>query len=452
MEFSRPRSVAVIDDDDDFRDALIERLGLDGFETQGFTSAAAALKSIPADYPGVVVSDLRMPGMDGRQLLTRLQALDPDLPVIMITGHGDIAEAVDAMRQGAYDFVAKPFSNDRLLDSLNRALEKRGLVLDNRRLAAVAGEAGLELPLLGATPAMVRLRAAIAQVADAGMDVLIEGETGVGKEVVARALHNSGRRRPHPFVAVNCGALPEALIESEMFGHEPGAFPGALRRRVGQIEHSHRGTLFLDEIESMPLPVQVKLLRVVEEREVQPIGLNQPKALDLRILASSKIDLAEAVRAGRFREDLYHRLNVLKLRVAPLRERRDDIPMLFMHFLKRAAHSQSRNAPPLTLQTRRRLLEHDWPGNVRELAHFAERVAVGLELDTATPSETGSLSARVDRYERELILEALEQNDANMTLVGQALGLPRKTLYDKLQRHGLRPADFRPGRAKSDTI
>ena len=446
MEFAHPASVAVIDDDDDFREALVERLGLEPFQVLSFNSAAAALKVIGADFPGVIVSDLRMPGIDGRQLLDRIQTLDAGLPVIMITGHGDIAEAVEAMRQGAYDFVAKPFPIERLLDSLGRALEKRGLVLDNRRLAAAAAESGLELPLLGETPAMVRLRAAILQIADARMDVLIEGETGVGKEVVARALHNSGRRRIHPFVAVNCGALPEALIESEMFGHEPGAFPGALRRRVGHIEHSHRGTLFLDEIESMPMTVQVKLLRVVEEREVQPIGLNEPKSLDLRILASSKVDLAEAVHQGLFREDLYHRLNVLKLRVAPLRERREDIPLLFTHFLKRAAAGQQRNAPPLTLDVRRRLLEHDWPGNVRELAHFAERVAVGLHDGEDGAPETGNLASRIDRYERELIREALERHGGDISAVGQSLGLPRKTLYDKLQRHGLRPADFRARR------
>lgn len=448
MDFTRPVTVALVDDDDDFRAALVERLELEAFEVLPFKSAEAALKAVGADFAGVVVSDVRMPGMDGRQLLTRLLSVDDSLPVIMITGHGDIAEAVEAMRQGAYDFVAKPFPFERLLESLKRALEKRGLVLDNRRLAAAATETGLELPLLGASPAMNRLRAAIAQIADARMDVLIEGETGVGKEVVARALHNAGRRRIHPFVAVNCGALPEGLIESELFGHEPGAFPGALRRRVGHIEHSHRGTLFLDEIESMPLAVQVKLLRVVEEREVHPIGASDPRTLDLRILASSKVDLAEAVAAGTFREDLYYRLNVVKLRVAPLRERREDIAMLFSHFLRRAAEREGQRPPPLTVAIRRHLLEHDWPGNVRELAHFAQRAAAGLHDGPAGAEEPGSLglSARVEQYEAELIREALERHDGDIARVGAALQLPRKTLYDKLQRHGLRPAEFRTRR------
>ena len=340
MNFIRPTRVIVVDDDDDFRIALMERLELADFQVSGFTSAEAALRGIEADFPGVIVSDLRMPGLDGRQLMARLHAIDEDLPVIMITGHGDIAEAVDAMRDGAYDFVAKPFPFERLFDSLNRALEKRGLVLDNRRLTAVAAAADPDLPLLGEAAAMVRLRATIAQIADSQMDVLIEGETGVGKEVVARALHNGGRRRVHPFVAVNCGALPEGLFESELFGHEPGAFPGAVKRHIGHVERSHRGTLFLDEIESMPLAAQVKLLRVIEEREVQPVGSGVARQLDLRILASAKGALGEAVARGEFRDDLFYRLNVVTLRVAPLRERREDIPLLFAHFLGKAARAE----------------------------------------------------------------------------------------------------------------
>ena len=267
-----PQTVALIEDDADFRQALVERLTLEGLEVRAFTAAEPALKALDADFPGVVVTDLRMPGMDGRQLLTRLQALDTSLPVIMITGHGDIADAVAAMHDGAYDFVAKPFPFERLQDSLNRALEKRSLVLENRRLVAMAAEGGHELPLAGSSRAITALRATIAQIADARMDVLIEGETGVGKEAVARALHNGGRRRLAPFVAVNCGALPDGLIESELFGHELGAFAGAMRRRVGHVERAHNGSLFLDEVESMPLAVQVKMLRVLEEREIHPIG------------------------------------------------------------------------------------------------------------------------------------------------------------------------------------
>lgn len=445
MDFARPLSIALVDDDDDFRLALAERLGLEGYDVSAFASAETALRALDAGFPGVVVTDLRMPGLDGRQLLNRLQELDDDLPVLMITGHGDVDDAVAALRQGAYDFVTKPFAFERLQDSLTRALEKRALVLDNRRLAAMATEAGSEVPLLGSSPAMARLRASIAQLADARLDVLIEGETGVGKEVVARALHNGGRRRIHPFVAVNCGALPEGLIETEMFGHEAGAFPGALRRRVGYIEESHRGSLFLDEIESMPPAVQVKLLRVIEEREVQPIG-GRPRSVDLRILASSKIDLEAAVEAGTFRRDLFYRLNVVRMRVSPLRERREDVPLLFAHFLRRAAGRDGRSPPPLTTAVRRRLLEHDWPGNVRELINYAEQVAAGLADVNDTPSEAdegGSLADRMARYEKQLLDEMLERCGGDITAVGAALGLPRKTLYDRLNRHGLKPADYR---------
>ncbi|PZO08286.1 MAG: Fis family transcriptional regulator [Alphaproteobacteria bacterium] len=438
-----PQTVALIEDDADFRQALVERLTLEGLEVRAFTAAEPALKALDADFPGVVVTDLRMPGMDGRQLLTRLQALDPSLPVIMITGHGDIADAVAAMHDGAYDFVAKPFPFERLQDSLNRALEKRSLVLENRRLVAMAAEGGHELPLAGSSRAITALRATIAQIADARMDVLIEGETGVGKEAVARALHNGGRRRLAPFVAVNCGALPDGLIESELFGHELGAFAGAMRRRVGHVERAHNGSLFLDEVESMPLAVQVKMLRVLEEREIHPIGANEPRVLDLRILASAKIDLSEAARRGDFREDLYYRLNVVRLRVPPLRERREDIPLLFAHFLRRAADRHGVEPPSVTDGVRRRLLEEDWPGNIRELAHFAERVVLGLDEGAGGAEADLSLPDRLHRFEGELLRGALQTHRGDIVSVLEEMRIPRKTLYDKLQRHGLKPADFR---------
>lgn len=443
MQFAPPTAVVLVEDDADFRQALMDRLALEGFDVRAFASAEPALKTIDADFPGVVVTDLRMPGLDGRQLLTRLQALDPTLPVIMITGHGDIADAVAALRAGAYDFVAKPFPFDRFRDSLDRALEKRGLVLENRHLTAMAAEGGQALPLAGSSRAITALRATIAQIADARMDVLIEGETGVGKEAVARALHNGGRRRLSPFVAVNCGALPDGLIESELFGHELGAFAGALRRRIGHVERAHNGSLFLDEVESMPLAVQVKMLRVLEEREVHPIGANEPRVLDLRILASAKIDLGEAARNGAFREDLYYRLNVVRLRVPPLRERREDIPLLFAHFLRRAADRHGVEPPAIDDSVRRRLLETDWPGNIRELAHFSERVVLGLEFADRFPSEDLSLPERLQQFEADLLRTTLEAHGGDVVSILEALKIPRKTLYDKLRRHGLKPGDYR---------
>lgn len=447
MTFARPRSVTLVDDDDDFRAALVERLRLEDLDVRDFNAAEAALKVLDPDYPGVVVTDLRMPGLDGRGLLSRLQALDPDLPVVMITGHGDIADAVEAIRHGAYDFVAKPFDFARLNESLGRALEKRGLVLDNRTLALTVARSRPDTTLLGTSPAIQRLRSVIDQVADADMDVLIEGPTGAGKEVVARALHDGGRRRVHRFVAVNCGALPDALIETELFGCEPGAFPGALRRRIGLVEQSHRGTLFLDEVESLSPSAQVALLRVVEQREVQPIGASTARTLDLRILAASKIDLAGAVAQGGFREDLYYRLNVLKLRVPPLAERREDIPLLFAHFLALTSAERKLSPRPVSAEVRYSLMQDPWPGNVRQLAHFAERFILGLEAPESARADEAEdgLSERIERFEKSVLEEALARHGGAVAAVGRSLRLPRKTLYDRLARHGLRPADFRDG-------
>lgn len=444
MSFARPRSVTLIDDDDNFRAALVERLRLEDLAVRDFASGEAALKALSADYAGVVVTDLRMPGIDGRGLLTRVQAFDPDLPVVMITGHGDIDDAVDALKNGAYDFVAKPFDFARLQETLGRALEKRGLVLDNRALAQAVAAARPETTLVGESPAIQRLRAIIDQVADADMDVLIEGPTGSGKEVVARALHNSSRRRVHRFVAVNCGALPAGLIEMELFGCEPGAFPGAVRRRIGLVEQSHRGTLFLDEVESLSIAAQIALLRVIEQREVQPIGAASARQLDLRILAASKVDLGEAVADGRFREDLFHRLNVLKLRVPPLTERREDIPLLFAHYYALASAQRGLAPRPISDSVRRVLMQDPWPGNVRQLAHFAERVALDFPDDQSmTFEDEGGLAERMERFERAVLEESLVRHEGAITAVSEALRLPRKTLYDKLARHGLRPTDFR---------
>lgn len=444
MDFPRLDAVALIEDDDDFRAALVERLELADLTVSAFSSADAALAEIDADFAGAVVTDLRMPGVDGRQVLSRLQALDSTLPVILITGHGDIAEAVAAMSAGAYDFVAKPFAFERLHESLKRALEKRALVLDNRRLTALSSEAGLELPLLGESRAIRALRATIAQIADARLDVLIEGETGSGKEAVARALHYKGRRRPQPFVAVNCGALPEGLIESELFGHELGAFAGAMRRRVGHVERAHNGTLFLDAVDTMPLSVQVKLLRVLEEREIHPVGAAAPRVVDLRVLASSSGDLSEAVAQGRVREDFYYRLNAVRLRIPPLRERREDIPLLFASLLARAQVGPDGVAPVITDEIRSRLLEAPWPGNIRELSHFAQRFALGLEPHAHRDDEPANgLAERLARFERRILQDTLETFGGDIAEALLHLKIPRKTLYDKLKRHGLKPATFR---------
>ncbi|HAD83457.1 MAG TPA: Fis family transcriptional regulator, partial [Brevundimonas sp.] len=267
----------------------------------------------------------------------------------------------------------------------------------------------------------------------------------VGKEAVARALHNGGRRRPHPFVAVNCGALPDGLIESELFGHELGAFAGALRRRVGHVERAHNGSLFLDAVETMPTAAQVKMLRVLEEREVHPIGASEPRAVDIRVLASATGDLDHALSDGQLREDLYYRLNVVRLRVPPLRERRDDIPLLFASLLARAPIKAGGDTPIITDDVRSRLLEHAWPGNIRELSHFAQRFALGLEgRETAGEQERG-LVDRVAQFEKRILKDTLEALGGNVNDAILRLKIPRKTLYDKLKRHNLKPGDFRNG-------
>ena len=440
--------IILIDDDPHLRQALYQTLDLAGLKVLPLAQASGLGERIGRDWPGVVVSDIRMPGMDGLELLAQLHAQDPELPVLLITGHGDVPLAVQAMRSGAYDFLEKPFASDALLDSVRRALALRALVLDNRSLRlALSDRQQLSTRLVGHSPAMLRLREQIGALAATKSDVLILGETGSGKEVVARALHDLSSRRNGPFVAINAGALAESVVESELFGHEPGAFTGAQKRRIGKFEFANGGTLFLDEIESMSLDVQVKLLRMLQERVVERVGGNQLIPLDIRVIAATKEDLRQAADQGRFRADLYYRLNVAPLRIAPLRERGEDALMLFQHF---ADESSSRHGlTPNVLQPAQRalLLRHNWPGNVRELQNVAERFALGLELalddDSAdgSPSSagevSGGLSEQVEHFERSLIAAELERSHSSMRSLAEALGVPRKTLHDKLRKHGL---------------
>lgn len=445
--------VVLIDDDPHLRQALSQTLDLAGLKVLSLAEAQGLAPRLERDWPGVVVSDIRMPGMDGLELLTQLHAQDPELPVLLITGHGDVPLAVQAMRTGAYDFLEKPFASDALLDSVRRALDWRRLVLDNRSLRlALSDRQELSARLVGQSAPMLRLRQQIGALAATRADVLILGETGAGKEVVARALHDLSGRRNGPFVAINAGALAESVVESELFGHEPGAFTGAQKRRIGKFEFANGGTLFLDEIESMSLDVQVKLLRLLQERVVERLGGNQLIPLDIRIIAATKEDLRQAADQGRFRADLYYRLNVAPLRIPPLRERGEDILMLFQHFADEA--STRHGLPPQELQPGHRalLLRHRWPGNVRELQNAAERFALGLELalDNSEPDHAavaaptliaGGLSEQVEHFEKSLIAAELTQPHSSMRSLAQALGIPRKTLHDKLRKHGLSFAD-----------
>ena len=439
--------VILIDDDPHLRQALYQTLDLAGLKVLPLAEANGLAERIGRDWPGVVVSDIRMPGMDGLELLAQLHGQDPELPVLLITGHGDVPLAVQAMRAGAYDFLEKPFASDALLDSVRRALALRALVMDNRSLRlALSDRQLLSSRLVGVSPAMLRLREQIGALAATKADVLILGETGSGKEVVARALHDLSARRNGQFVAINAGALAESVVESELFGHEPGAFTGAQKRRIGKFEFANGGTLFLDEIESMSLDVQVKLLRLLQERVVERLGGNQLIPLDIRVIAATKEDLRQAADQGRFRADLYYRLNVAPLRIAPLRERGEDVLMLFDYFAGEA--SVRHDLTPNVLQPAQRalLLRHTWPGNVRELQNVAERFALGLELALDNSAEgqpaagnevAGGLSEQVEHFEKSLIAAELERTHSSMRSLAEALGVPRKTLHDKLRKHGL---------------
>ncbi|UVE17794.1 sigma-54 dependent transcriptional regulator [Pseudomonas sp. LS44] len=436
-------AVMVIDDEASIRDAVQQWLELSGFEVLPFASAEAGLARLGRDFPGVVLSDVRMPGLDGFGLLQRVQQLDRDLPLILLTGHGDVPMAVDAMRQGAYDFLEKPFSPETLLERLRRAFDKRRLVLENRRLREeVDLRQRIDSRLLGFSPAMQTLRRQVMELAPTPINVLIRGETGSGKELVARCLHDFGPRGAKPFVALNCAAIPEALFENELFGHESGAFTGAQGKRIGKIEHADGGSLFLDEIESLPLAQQVKLLRVLQEQSLERLGSNQSIPVDLRVIAATKPDLLEEARAGRFREDLAYRLNVAELRLPPLRERREDIPLLFEHFAQAAAGRLGREATPLSAYALARLLGHDWPGNVRELANTAERHVLGLGQASEEPAAGQSLAAQLEAFEAQCLRTALSRHKGEIKAVMDALQLPRRTLNEKMQRHGLSRDEF----------
>ncbi|MBD8602200.1 MULTISPECIES: sigma-54-dependent transcriptional regulator [unclassified Pseudomonas] len=437
--------VMVIDDEASIRDAVEQWLGLSGFSVQRFSQAEDCLAQLPADFAGVILSDVRMPGMGGLALLAQVQARDPELPVILLTGHGDVPMAVQAMREGAYDFLEKPFSPQSLLTSLQRAQDKRRLVLENRRLHSRADfSEQLQATLLGAAPAIAQLRRQVLDLAQLPVNVVIRGETGSGKELVARCLHDFGPRAGKPFVALNCAAIPEALFEAELFGHESGAFTGAQGKRIGKLEYAHGGTLFLDEVESLPMAQQAKLLRVLQEQKLERLGSNQSIPVDLRLVAASKPDLLEQARAGLFREDLAYRLNVAELRLPPLRERREDIVRLFDHFTAATAKRLARQAPPVNSAQLAQLLSHDWPGNVRELANAAERHVLGLAAPAAeTVSVRLSLAAQQEAFEAQCLRAALARHRGDIKSVMEELQLPRRTLNEKMQRHGLARDDFR---------
>ena len=435
--------VLLVDDEEELRRSTAQALELFGLTVQTFSTADHVLELTGFSFDGVVVRDIRMPGTDGMTLLHRIRELDAEIPVILVTGHGDVQLAVKAMREGAYDFLEKPFTPQHLAGIIRRGMDRRGLVLENRRLRAVAGKRDdLEARLPGRTQVMVDLRYRIRAIGASDADTLIIGETGAGKEVVARALHDISSRANRPFIAINCAALPENLIESELFGHEAGAFPGALRPRYGKFEHGRGGTILLDEIGSMPVDLQAKFLRVLQERVITRLGSNETVPLDVRFIATSKVDLEAEVAAGRFRADLFYRLNVATIHVPSLAQRRPDIPLLFLQLVREAAARYGREDADVPQELISSIAQRDWPGNVRELRNAADRFVLGLDSGPGEPGgssrpDAGRLADKVAAFERNIIAGAIAAHGGALRPVYESLGISRKTLYEKMQKYGL---------------
>lgn len=439
-------SVMIIDDEPHITTALLQVFEIAGISAKAFNEPQKFLTEFTLNQPLVIITDVNMPKINGINLMKRVHKQDASLPVILLTGFGDIAMAVDALKQGAYDFIEKPFNNEHIIDVIQRAIDKRNLTLENRTLKQELRSQSLPGPrILGISPGINKLRHILNQVIDTPADILIEGETGTGKELVARYLHDHSSRVSANFVAINCGAIPEHIIESELFGAEAGAYTGADKTRLGKFEYANNGTLFLDEIESTPLSLQVKLLRVLEDRKVERLGSNTPISLNIRVIAATKVDLQTLCESGAFRQDLLYRLNLVTVPIPPLRERREDAPLLFLHFARIASARYHKALIPLNAEQTTKLTSHNWPGNVRELRNLAERyVLLGGDAAFAqtTPDNDSlqtsmSLQQRVEFFERMLIEEALGHNKGSIKYTMEQLELPRKTLYDKMKKYDL---------------
>lgn len=458
-----PARILIVDDDEQVTRSLAQWLDLSGFLTAIARSADEAETVLTeGEIFDAVISDVRMPGRDGLDFLRALRRRDPDLPVVMLSGHADIPMAVEALKAGAFDFLTKPADPERVVTVLRNAATQARLARRVSSLEARLSEPGrLESRLVGHSAAMTALRAEVAAIAALPIDVIVLGETGVGKEVVAEALHACGPRPEARFVAVNCAAVPADIFESELFGHETGAFTGARQARVGKIEYASGGTLFLDEIESMPLAAQGKILRVLQERCIERLGSNRRIPVDIRVVAATKVDLRQASTAGLFRPDLYYRLAGVEIHIPALRARPEDIPLLFAFFASRMAERAARKAAVLAPEEIAALLTHDWPGNVRELRTAAERFALGLGLSfKAKPgTETGAVAGgsrsafpaevspedgleeglpeRVAVFEAGVIRAALATT-GSAAAAAEMLHIPRRTLNEKMQRYRIR--------------
>jgi two-component system C4-dicarboxylate transport response regulator DctD len=434
-------TVLFVDDEEDLRIAAAQTLMLADLPVTALSRAEDALAHITRAFPGILVTDISMPDMDGLTLMQRALEIDAAFPVILVTGQGDVDLAVKSMREGAYDFIEKPYAPARLVDTIRRALEKRRLTIENRALKReVGGRDKVEARLIGRSDVMVALRKTIRAIAATDADLLITGETGTGKDLSARTIHDMSQRADHPFVHINCAALPDHLVESELFGHEAGAFPGAIRPRFGKFEYARLGTVFLDEIDSLAAPIQAKLLHAIQARQITRLGSNDAVDLDIRIVAAAKTDLSAAVAHGTFRADLFYRLNVVTLQIPTLEQRRDDIPSLFLSLATQAAARYSRPIPDVPAHVLNQITRQSWPGNVRELRNAADRFVLGLHLglggDT-TPAVGQNLAENLANHEKSLIVAALTAQGGSLKQTYEALGLSRKTLYEKMQKYGL---------------
>jgi two-component system C4-dicarboxylate transport response regulator DctD len=444
LKTQRLAPILLFEDDGDVRHAIEQSLELDGFAVESFSAVEDCPGKISTDFRGVVVSDIRLPGADGRQLFRQLQNIDPEIPVILITGHGELQEAVDLMREGVYDFISKPFPPARLIASVRNALEHRALVIENRAIRNRSREADIPLPLIGESERIVNLRSIVRDLSDVDVNILIVGETGTGKESIAKAMHARTAGVSRPFSVLDCASLPDGLLEAELFGTEE-VVAGMRRHKGGRIESADKGTLFLDAIDNLSLSSQGRLLRVVEEKQVIAIGAITPRAVSCRVIAAATQDLSKMCAEGVFRSDLFFRLNTVTLHLPPLRERREDIPALFIALLSKAAQRLRRPTPAMTKSIRNHLLDHSWPGNIRELSHFADRVVLGIESTKPSIGElaTDPLPQLVERFEASLIKEALRASGGKVKRCLEILKVPRKTFYDKVARFGIDLTAFR---------
>jgi len=450
------RQILVVDDEENIRLFLLTMLEKKGYAVRTAATAEQALASVAESPVDFVLADVRMPGMSGIDLCRELRARWPQLTVIMMSAYGSVELALEAVRVGAYDYVAKPFKQDEVLFALAKAEEHERLLRENRALKAAAISGGDVPELLGKSAAIERVFRLIGKVADYRTTVLIQGESGTGKELVARALHRMSSRRDKAFVAINCGAIPDTLMESEMFGHKRGAFTDAHADKPGIFQEANGGSLFLDEIGELTMPLQVKLLRVLQESVVRPLGGNKDVSVDVRVIAASVRDLAKEVSEGRFREDLFYRLNVLQIVVPPLRERAEDIPLLIDHFIARNNERLGTHIRGIDPRAKKLLLDYPWPGNVRELENLIERAVVLAEGDILMPEDipdrlhepedklgsvlsSGELSIKKASraIEEALIKKALEKTRGNRTAAARLLEISHRALLYKIKDYGL---------------